>query len=75
MLKIVLEFLFTQMTQTYKQSCNRHNIFMIISVKYTTWRGYNKFKDTIFDALKPFEFSKVRLGSKLFDSITVEGKR
>lgn len=47
---------------------------MIISVKYTTWRGYNKFKDTIFDALKPFEFSKVRLGSKLFDSITVEGK-
>lgn len=48
---------------------------MIISVKYTIWRGYNKFKDTTFDALKPFEFSKVRLGNKLFDSISVEGKR
>ena len=61
------------MTQTYEQSRNKSNTFMIITIKYTTWGGSNKFKDTIFEISKLFEFQ--RLGSKLFHSIIVEGKK
>ena len=61
------------MTRTYAQPHNKSNTFIIITIKNVTWGRSNKFQDTIFENNKLFEFRGV--GSKLFHSVIVEGKK
>ena len=67
------KFVLTQMTHSYTQPCNKSNTFMIITIKNIIWGRSNKFQDTVFEISKIFEFRRV--GSKLFHSMIVEGKK
>ena len=40
------------MTQTYVQSCDKSNTFIIIAIKNTARVGSNKLKHTIFERTK-----------------------
>ena len=62
-MKSALEYVLTQMTQTYGQTCDKSNAFMIIKNKSITRRGSHKFKDTIFENTKHF---------KLFYSVNID---
>ena len=62
------------MTQTYTQSCNKSNIFIIVTIKNSAKGGFNESKTSkVLKTSKFFEFR--RLESKLFHSMTVEGKK
>ena len=50
----MLEFVLAQVTQTYEQSCDKSNTFMIITIKNIIWRGSNKFEDTVYENNETF---------------------
>ena len=56
------------MTHSYPQPYDKSNTFIIITIKNINCRRSNKFRDAIFENNK-------RVGSKLFHSMIVEGKK
>ena len=50
----MLEFVLTQMTQTYAQPRDKSNTFIIMTIKNIAWGRSNKFQDTIFENNKTF---------------------
>ena len=61
------------MTHYYAQPRNKSYTFIIITIKNITWGKSNNFRMLFLKSTKLFEF--VGLGSKLFHSMTVEGKK
>ena len=61
------------MTHSYAQQRNNSNTFTIITIKNITWERSKKFHDSILKSTNLFEFRRV--GSKLFHSVIVEGKK
>ena len=61
------------MTHSYAQPRNNSNTFIIITIKNITWERSKKFHDSILKSTNLFEFRRV--GSKLFHSMIVEGKK
>ena len=60
-LKIMIEFMFTQMAQSQTKSCHQSNSFVIVTVKKTSWSGSNKFEDIAFQNTKTFSVPNGRI--------------
>ena len=50
----MLKLVFTQMTHSYAQPCNKSNTFIFTTIKNITWGKSNKFQDPIFEINKTF---------------------
>ena len=61
------------MTHFYVQPRDKSNTFIIITIKNITWGRSNEFRILFLKSTKLFEFGRV--GSKLFHSMLVEGKK
>ena len=48
----MLEFVFWQLTLNEPQSCNKFNLFMIMTAKNTISRKCDKFKDTVSENIE-----------------------
>ena len=72
-IKTATEFVFTQMTKANTQSCNKFNSFMIFTFENIIWGWPDKIQVLFFKALKLPTFRMLR--SRLFHSITAEGKK
>ena len=69
----MLKFVLMQMTHFYVQPRDKSNTFIIITIKNITWGRSNEFRILFLKSAKLFEFGRV--GSKLFQSMLVEGKK
>ena len=58
-LKTTFEFLFTQRTQTYKQSRNEFDSSMFLTIKNTMGGWRDKFWDIDFKSFKTYDFWNV----------------
>ena len=53
LLKIVIEFMFTQMAQPQTKQYHQSNSFVVVTVKKTSWNASNKFEDIAFEMVHP----------------------